>query len=114
MIEGAATWLIRHPLPTAWSLFGVGFGLVAPSSLAGQIPKSSQETAEAWTVARTADGHPDLQGVWSFETATPFERPEKLKDKAFFTEVDVAEWEKGRLRTAVRGVPVKRSRPVAS
>ena len=30
----------------------------------------------AWEVPRTPDGHPDLQGNWTNETATPFEREE--------------------------------------
>ena len=29
-------------------------------------------------VPRTPWGHPDLQGVWDYRTATPFERPEEL------------------------------------
>jgi hypothetical protein len=40
---------------------------------------------ESWTVPRTPDGQPDLQGYWNSETYTPFERPAELKDKAFFT-----------------------------
>ena len=31
--------------------------------------------AEGWSVPQTAWGHPDLQGVWTNETVTPFERP---------------------------------------
>jgi len=29
-----------------------------------------------WRVTRTPDGHPDLQGVWANNNATPLERPE--------------------------------------
>lgn len=35
---------------------------------------------------RTAWGTPDLQGIWSNETLTPFERPAALADRAFVTE----------------------------
>ena len=32
-------------------------------------------SADDWTAPRTVWGHPDLQGVWTNETVTPFERP---------------------------------------
>jgi hypothetical protein len=34
----------------------------------------------------TVDGHPDLQGVWSFATLTPLERPRELAGKEFLTD----------------------------
>jgi hypothetical protein len=40
------------------------------------------------------DNHPDFQGIWSSATATPLERPVRLKDKAFFTREEAAEWER--------------------
>ena len=39
---------------------------------------------------QTADGRPDLSGVWDFRTVTPLERPTALADKAFFTEEEAA------------------------
>jgi hypothetical protein len=39
---------------------------------------------------RTADGQPDLQGVWASDSATPLERPEELADKAFLTDEELS------------------------
>ncbi len=43
-----------------------------------------------WTVPRTPDGRPDLQGVWANNSATPMERPDTLKDKTRLTDAEVA------------------------
>jgi hypothetical protein len=39
-----------------------------------------------WTLPRTDDGQPDLQGIWTNGTLTPFERPEGQAGKAVLTE----------------------------
>ena len=44
-------------------------------------------------VGRTPDGHPDLQSVWNFSTATPMERPEELSGKATLTVEEAAAFE---------------------
>jgi len=41
-----------------------------------------------------ADAHPGFDGIWNSATATPLERPLPLKDKAFFTPAEAAEWER--------------------
>ena len=55
---------------------------LAPAAVTGQD-----------AVPRTPDGHPDLQGVWNFSTATPMERPEELADKETLTPEEAAAWE---------------------
>ena len=62
----------------------VAFTLLAflPSAVAGQDASF-----------RTPDGHPDLQGVWNFSTATPMERPPDLAEQATLTEEEAAAWE---------------------
>ena len=57
-------------------------------ALAGALALTSLATLEAqtksktWTVPRTPDGHPDLQGVWTNATLTPMERPATRSGKA--------------------------------
>jgi hypothetical protein len=44
---------------------------------------------------RTNPGaHPNFEGIWNSATATPLERPVSLKDKAFYTPAEAAEWER--------------------
>ena len=72
--------------------------LLAPGSAVGQsspTPVAKTTTAKtstahnAWTPPRTADGQPDLQGVWTNNTVTPLERPKDLAGKEFYTEAEL-------------------------
>ncbi len=58
-----------------------------------------QAANKAWTVPRTPDGRPDLQGVWTNTTITPLERPPELAGKAYFTPQEAAEYEKKTVAT---------------
>jgi hypothetical protein len=60
--------------------------------VATTLPAAAQQSAvttslapKDWTVPRLEDGKPDLQGIWTNKTVTPFERPADLADKEFFT-----------------------------
>ena len=46
------------------------------------------------SAARTPWGDPDLQGLWTNATITPFERPSNLGGKPVLTEQEAAEYEK--------------------
>jgi len=79
---------------------GFTVGFTALLSLAQAIaqgqtaprPESApaQSAKQTWTVPRTADGHPDLQGVWANNIATPLERPKELEGRAVLTDQEVA------------------------
>ena len=43
-----------------------------------------------YTPPKTADGQPDLQGIWSTLTTVPLERPANLGAKEFYTPEDLA------------------------
>jgi len=45
-------------------------------------------------IARTPDGKPDLQGVWTNATLTPLDRPSSVAGKATLTDAEAAAWEK--------------------
>jgi hypothetical protein len=60
--------------------------LLVPASLAGQSSK--------WAPSRTPDGQPDLQGIWTNATITPFERPASIADKAFLEPAEIAALER--------------------
>jgi hypothetical protein len=59
--------------------------------LSGQAPKKN------WVVPRTADGHPDLQGVWTNATITPMDRPSAFAAKPTITDDEAAAYEKHQL-----------------
>ena len=66
------------------------------------------QTTGTGTISRTADGRPDLQGVWDFRTLTPLQRPEDRGDQAVLTAEEAASTEQlSRLVRASPKHPVK-------
>ena len=53
------------------------------ASVVGQAP--------AWTPPLGPDGHPDLQGIWLNNSATPLERPKALEGRQSLTDEEVVE-----------------------
>ena len=67
------------------AIVSVGLVLVVSATAGAQGP-----APEEWSVPRTADGQPDLQGIWASDSATPLERPEELADRATLSDEEVA------------------------
>jgi hypothetical protein len=64
------------------------FGTVLQGS-----PQSDRKTAGAhWTVGRTPDGQPDLQGMWTNYDSTPFERLSAAEQPPREPAVSTADW----------------------
>ena len=80
----------RHVLSSLTALAAVG--LLASATVVAQTSAQSQVTAKpapatkAWTMPRTPDGKPDLQGVYSNATTIPVARPANLGAKEFYTD----------------------------
>ena len=52
---------------------------------------SPRRSVAAWSVPRTPDGHPDLQGIWTTHTFTPLARPARYAGQEFLTDQEAAE-----------------------
>jgi hypothetical protein len=74
--------------------------VLSPMQAAGQSGVAAVEKAAAsltpknWTLPRTPDGKPDLQGLYSNGVLTPLERPAEFAGKPFFTPEEAAAFEK--------------------
>ena len=66
---------------------------LAPVVLVALATVALAPAAAAQSALRTADGQPDLQGLWNFSTATPMQRPEELSGRAILTAEEAAEYE---------------------
>ena len=67
----------------------VAIGALAVATGRSQAQNEPDDTT-SWTVPRTPDGRPDLQGFWTTQTFTPLQRPDHLAEKEFFTEEELA------------------------
>ncbi len=75
--------------------------LTRAAALAGIAAVVGAATPAAQSPARTAWGDPDLQGVYTFATITPLQRPDDVEGRALLTAEEAASFEE---RTALERV----------
>jgi hypothetical protein len=68
------------------ALAGLAHAQVAPHTALA----ANKTVKQTWIPPRSADGHPDLQGFWSNNNATPMERPKELAGRPTLTDEEVA------------------------
>jgi hypothetical protein len=74
--------------------------IALPASMASAQAPATSGTASP-SALKTPWGDPDLQGIWTDETDTPFQRSPKFANQEFFTEAQRAEFD--RIRSDMRG-----------
>jgi hypothetical protein len=70
--------------------------IAALVAMALSVPVSGQVAGRGYSVPRTPDGQPDLQGFWTNDTVTPLERPAEFGNKEFLTPDEAAAYAKKR------------------
>jgi hypothetical protein len=79
----------------------------APIARTSTTPTAAARPAAptaAWKTPRTAEGQPDLQGVWDYRTLTPLERPKEFTGREFLNDQEIAQLEQ-RARERADGRP---------
>jgi hypothetical protein len=64
--------------------------LIVAVLLVGASLAPLAQQKRTWTPRRTAWGDPDMQGTWTNETITPFERPPAMANQPFLTAEEAA------------------------
>src|ERR1700674_2352158 len=71
-------------------------GAAVSAVIAVSITGTSAQAPAGTAALKTPWGEPDLQGIWTDETATPLQRPAKYANQEFFTDTQRVELDKAR------------------
>jgi hypothetical protein len=81
---------------TSGSLAAIAVTIILAAPASAQLQKAVHKppSTKPWTLTRTPDGQPDLEGIWTNVTLTPFERPAELAGKQVISAQEAAAFEK--------------------
>lgn len=94
----------------------IEFSVVSLLAIASVLAQSSTAPAphsKEGVIPRAADGHPDLTGIWSNATRTPFERPDVFAGKATISDDEARKWEAREKQRWEEGSTIDGGRPVS-
>jgi hypothetical protein len=101
---------MSHRLFAAAGAWAILFAVASLAPAAGQTRRAATKRpaqTEAWSPSRTPWKHPDLQGIWTNATITPFERPAALAEKQVLTEEEAVKLEEQAAQNRVDRAPRK-------
>ena len=87
--------------------------LLAIASVSAQSAPAPALASKAGVIPRAADRHPDLSGIWSNATRTPFERPDVFAGKATISDDEARKWEAREKQRWEEGSKIDGGRPVS-
>ena len=87
-----------HQLALPFQSVVAFFALIITVPAFAQPQPSKASLKKIWSLPRTPEGHPNLQGIWDSASLTPLQRPVELGTKEFYTEQEAAAYEKKRVQ----------------
>ncbi|HXA67447.1 MAG TPA: hypothetical protein VNV82_19980 [Bryobacteraceae bacterium] len=90
-----------------------GVFFLAVASVSAQSAPAPAPAPKADVIPRATDRHPDLSGIWSNATRTPFERPEVFKGRATISDDEARKWEARENQRWAEGSKIDGGRPVS-
>ena len=89
-----------------------GVFLLAIASVSAQNTPAPASAPKAGPIPRDADKHPDLSGIWSNATRTPFERPAVFNGRPSIPDDEARKWEAKENERWEEGSKIEGGRPV--